>query len=109
MSKRIAPLSDIQVKSVKPSTGETKLFDGGGLFLLISPTGDKLWRSKYRFGGREKLLALGAYPPNSLAEARQRREDAKKLLALHANLHMLSKMQTAEHITALLFCQTAGK
>lgn len=91
MPKQIQPLSDIQVKSAKPTPKETKLFDGGGLFLLISPlkldTNDKplpsskLWRFKYRFAGKEKLLSFGAYPAVTLADARQRREDAKKLLA----------------------------
>jgi integrase len=57
-----------------------KLFDGGGLFLLVKPNGSKLWRLKYRFGGREKLLALGPYHLVSLKEARDKRDDAKKLL-----------------------------
>lgn len=54
--------------------------DGGGLYLLVSPTGGKLWRFKYGYGGKEKLLALGAYPVVGLSEARQRRDDAKRLL-----------------------------
>lgn len=57
------------------------MFDGAGLFLLISPAGGKLWRLKYRFGGREKLLALGSYPQISLADARQRRDEAKAMIA----------------------------
>ena len=58
-----------------------KLFDGGGLFLLVTPVGGKLWHFKYRFAGKEKKLAFGAYPIITLAEARQRREEAKRLLA----------------------------
>lgn len=81
MAKRIQPLSELQVKNAKPATKETKLFDGAGLFLLVTPSGGKLWRLKYRFGGREKLLTLGAYPQISLSDARQRREDARRLLA----------------------------
>jgi integrase len=57
-----------------------KLFDGGGLFLLVNPNGSKLWRLKYRFGGREKLLALGPFNLVSLKEARDKRDAAKKLL-----------------------------
>jgi len=81
MPKRITPLSDMQVKSQKPAPKEMKLFDGGGLFLLITPTGGKLWYLKYRFADKEKKLAFGSYPTVTLQDARQRREDAKKLLS----------------------------
>ena len=81
MPKRITPLTDIQIRSAKPSTKDIKLFDGSGLFLLVTPTGGKLWRFKYRFGGREKLLTFGAYPQNSLAEARQKRDKAREQIA----------------------------
>ena len=56
------PLSDISVRNAKPQQKPAKLFDGGGLFLFIAPTGGKMWRLKYRFKGKEKLLALGVYP-----------------------------------------------
>ena len=75
------PLTDIAVKSANPKESQYKLFDGGGLFLLIAPSGGKWWRLKYRFGGREKLLSLGTYPLVSLKDARERRDEAKKLLA----------------------------
>lgn len=81
MPKRIAPLSDIQVKNAKPQEKDYKLMDGFGLFLLVTPTNGKLWRFDYRYGDKRKVLAFGAYPAITLAEARQRREDAKKLLA----------------------------
>ncbi len=55
--------------------------DGGGLYLLVKPNGNKHWRLKYRIGGKEKLLAIGAYPLFSLADARQARDDAKRLIA----------------------------
>jgi len=55
--------------------------DSGGLHLMITPTGGKLWRWKYRFEGAEKLMALGRYPDISLAEARERRDAARKRLA----------------------------
>lgn len=81
MPRRIVPLSGIQVEKAKPQEKDVKMFDGDGLFLLITPSGGKLWNLKYRFGGKEKKLSLGAYPAISLADARQRRDDAKKLLA----------------------------
>ena len=65
MPKRTTPLTDMQVRAIKPAAKDIKLFDGSGLFLSITPTGGKLWRLKYRFGGREKLLSLGAYPPTN--------------------------------------------
>ncbi len=81
MPKKIIPLSALKIDKTKPQEKEVKLYDGGGLFLLITPSGGKLWNLKYRYGGKEKKLALGAYPLVSLEAARQRREDAKKLLA----------------------------
>lgn len=81
MPRRIAPLTDTQVRNAKPQAKDFKLFDGGGLFLLVTPTGGKLWRLKYRFGGREKLLSFGAYPQISLAAARQKRDESKSQIA----------------------------
>jgi integrase len=81
MPKRIAPLTDTKVRTTKPADKPQKLFDGGGLFLLVTPSGGKLWRLKYRFGGTEKSLSLGRYPETSLAEARQKRDQASALLA----------------------------
>lgn len=80
MPKRIVPLTDTKVKSAKPNDSEIKLYDGGGLFLSITPTGGKLWRLKYRFEGKEKKLSLGPYPEVTLADARRRREEARTLL-----------------------------
>lgn len=75
------PLKATTVEKLKPSTKAKKVYDERGLFLLINPTGSKLWRFKYRFNGKEKLLALGPYPEISLKEARNRREDARRLVA----------------------------
>lgn len=75
------PLTNIAVNSAKPKDKAFKLSDGGGLFLLVHPNGSKYWRLKYRFGSKEKLLAIGKYPFVSLADARERRDIAKKLLA----------------------------
>jgi len=74
-------LFDTKIKGAKPSEKQIKLFDAGGLFLLVTPKGGKLWRFKYRFDGKEKLLAFGAYPAISLADARERRDNARKQLA----------------------------
>jgi hypothetical protein len=75
------PLKDVAVRKAKPSDKPRKLSDGGGLHILIQPTGGKLWRLAYRFAGKQKTLALGAYPAVPLEEARRRRDEAKALLA----------------------------
>lgn len=73
-------LTDAQAKRAKGEAKPYKLSDGGGLFLLVSPTGNRSWRLKYRFGGKEKLLTFGGYPEVSLVAARDRREEAKRIL-----------------------------
>ncbi|MDV3468993.1 integrase arm-type DNA-binding domain-containing protein [Stenotrophomonas sp. C3(2023)] len=75
------PLSDLAIRRTKASCRTQKIFDGGGLYLEISPKDSRWWRFKYRFDGKEKRLALGVYPEVSLALARQRREEARQLLA----------------------------
>ena len=75
------PLTDTAIRAVKPTTKATKLFDGGGLYLEVAPSGGKWWRLKYRFQGKEKRISLGTYPAVGLKDARERREQAKKLLA----------------------------
>ncbi len=75
------PLSDAAIRRAKPADKPQKLSDGGGLYLLVQPTGGRYWRLKYRFGGKEKLLAVGVYPDVPLALARQRRDEARQLLA----------------------------
>jgi integrase len=74
-------LSDVTIRKAKSAEKPVKLFDERGLYLLVTPQGGKLWRLKYRFDRKEKLLALGAYPAVSLAAARNRREAARGLLA----------------------------
>jgi len=81
MPRRIAPLSETQVRKAKAREKDYKIADGGGMFLLVTPSGGKLWRMDYRFEGLRKTLALGIYPEVSLAEARERREAARKGLA----------------------------
>ena len=74
-------LTDTAIRKAKPAVSPLKLSDGGGLYLLLKPDGGRYWRLNYRFGGKQKTLALGVYPTVTLADARQRREDARKLLA----------------------------
>jgi integrase len=75
------PLTDIRCRNAKAGPKLVKLSDGGGLQLWLQPQGTKLWRLAYRFAGKQKLLAIGAYPLISLADARRARDDAKRLLA----------------------------
>lgn len=74
-------LSDAACRNVKPSEKQRKLSDGGGLYLLVLPSGGKSWRLAYRFGGKQKAISFGQYPAVSLVAARTKRDDAKKLLA----------------------------
>jgi len=73
-------LTDITIKSAKPKDKPFKLSDGEGMYLLVTPTG-KYWRFDYRFLAKRKTLAIGVYPTISLADARERRNEARKLLA----------------------------
>lgn len=75
------PLTDTHIRSLKPDMKPRKYFDGGGLFLFIPTSGSKLWRMAYRFDGKSKLLSFGEYPTVSLKDARERREDAKRMLS----------------------------
>ena len=70
-----------QVETAKPKEKSYKLFDGGGLYLEVTAKGSRYWRMKYRFGGKEKRLAFGVFPTVTLAEAREMRNQAKKVLA----------------------------
>ncbi len=81
-AKIIKPLSPVQIKNARPQDKSYKLFDGGGLYLEIFPTGSKLWRMKFRqASGKESRLAFGSYPELSLEQARRKREEARKLKA----------------------------
>jgi Arm DNA-binding domain len=74
-------LNDTRIRNAKPGERDYKLTDFDGLYLLIRTNGSMLWRFAYRFGGKQKQIALGAYPQVTLAEARDRREAARKLMA----------------------------
>lgn len=82
MPRRVLPLTEAQCKHAKHvAGGRNRLFDGGGLYLEVTPTGSKLWRWKYRYDGKAQLLALGAYPDVSRQQARKAVEAARQLLA----------------------------
>lgn len=78
MPKQIKQLSDAKVRSAKPQESEYKLFDGGGLYLLVTPSGGKSWYLKYRFEDKEKKLSIGPYPEISLEDARVKKAEAKR-------------------------------
>jgi integrase len=73
-------LTVAEIKNAKPGAKSRKIFDGGGLYIHVQPSGGKWWRLKYRFGGKEKLLALGTFPEVPLKEARDLRDDAKRMI-----------------------------
>lgn len=75
------PLTDTAIRSAKPQAKPFKLFDGGGLYLLVSPAGGKWWRWKYRFGGKAKGLSFGVYPDVTLKSARDKRDAGRRQLA----------------------------
>ena len=75
------PLNDVTIKAAKPQDKPLRLFDERGLYLEISPSGGKWWRYKYRYNGKEKRLSLGTYPEISLKEAREKRDEMRRMLA----------------------------
>ena len=75
------PLNDVVIRNAKPHKKTARLFDGGGLYLEVAPSGGKWWRLKYRFNGKEKRLSLGVYPDVGLKQARKKRDEARSLLA----------------------------
>jgi integrase len=79
------PLTDLEIRRSKPREKPYTLNDGSGLSLLIEPNGSKGWRFRYRFDGKPKMLSLGTYPLVSLTDARQKRDEAKKLVASGIN------------------------
>ena len=80
------PLTDTAIRNAKPGDKAKKMFDAGGVYLEVAPSGGKWWRLKFRYCGKEKRLSFGVYPEVSLKLARERREEARKLLANPPNL-----------------------
>lgn len=104
------PLNNVRIESAKPRPKPYKLGDEKGLYLLVQPTGQKWWRLKYRFGARkdgkpgqaEKMLSLGVYPDVSLKRARERRDEARQLLA-DGWTHQHSARQTTTRNVSRIF------
>jgi integrase len=88
-------LSDARIRSLKPTDKPYKRADFDGLYLLVNPNGSKLWRFKYRWQQKEKLLALGKYPDVTLADARRKRDDARSLIANGKDPSFVRKDQKA--------------
>lgn len=93
-------LASVKVISAKPKDKDYKLFDGDGLFLMVTTKGGKYWRFKYRFNGKEKLLALGTYPERSLSDARQDRDAARRQIAAGIDPSLARKAQRSARLEA---------
>jgi hypothetical protein len=93
-------LTDMAIRTAKPGARVVKLSDGGGLQLWITPDGAKRWRLAYRFAGGQKTLAIGVYPATGLREAREAREEAKRLLAAGPDPSLAKRLAKAARVTA---------
>lgn len=108
-------LTDIAVRNAKPKDKPYKLADEKGLFLLVSPNGQRYWRFKYRFDGKEKLLVLGIYPDVSLKEARDKRDAARKQVASdvdpgeHRKAVKIARLASAENSFEVIAREWFGK
>lgn len=87
------PLNDMQIRRAKPEDKPYTLGDGQGLSLLIEPNGSKSWRFRYRYAGKPKMISLGVYPTITLADARSRRDEARKQVAEGLNPSEIRKEQ----------------
>ena len=96
-------LTDMTVRNAKPQDKAYKLTDSNGLFIFISPAGSKLWRFRYRFENKEQTLSIGPYPEISLSEARDRRDDARKLLANRINPAQQKRVEKEEKASVRTF------
>lgn len=85
------PLTDAKVRALKPREKTYRISDAGGLYVEVAPNGSRYWRMKYRIAGKEKRLAFGVYPDVSLADAREKRDVAKKILAAGGDPEKLKK------------------
>jgi hypothetical protein len=75
------PLTDAEIRNAKPREKPYKLFDGGGLYLILMPAGGRWWRFDYRYDRKRRTISLGIYPRVSLKQARAKRDDARKKVA----------------------------
>lgn len=95
MARITKSLSALEITKAKPGKTNKRLYDGGGLFMLIAPNGGKWWRFKYRFNGKENTLSFGTFPEVSLAQARERRDATRKLLASGKDPSACNKQEKA--------------
>jgi integrase len=102
-------LTDAKVKAIRPAAKPLKVSDGGGLFLLVQPTGSKLWRMAYRFDHKQRTAAFGIYPDVSLATARSLREEVKKALRAGQDPAVTGRAQKAAKAGARTFRAVAGE
>src|SRR3546814_2958126 len=95
------PLSDVVIRNAKPREKPFKMGDSLGLFLLVQPSGGKLWRFKYRINGREKKFALGVYPDVSLSDARseEHTSELQSLMRISYAVFCLKKKNNYYHTT----------
>jgi integrase len=100
MPKRVVPLTDIQPRTAKAKDKPYKLADGGGLYLLINTDGAKYWRMDYRLAGVRRTLAFGKYPQVPLAEAREKRTQARKLIDHGTDPSQAKRLDKAEKARA---------
>lgn len=91
------PIADVALRKAKPQDKPYRIAAGHGLYLLVNPIGSKLWRWKYRVAGKEKLLALSSYLVVSRQDARQRHEEARRLLAQGQDPRELRKARVLAH------------
>ncbi|EPL8095023.1 tyrosine-type recombinase/integrase [Morganella morganii] len=94
-------LTDVKVRTAKPADKGYKLTDGEGMHLYVHSNGSKYWRLQYRFDGKQKTLALGVYPEISLADARQRRDEAKRQIANNIDPSEQKKLEKVERKSAV--------
>jgi integrase len=105
----VGKLSDVAIKSAKPKDKPYRVSDGGGMFLEVTPAGAKYWRLAYRFGGRQKLLALGVYPTVALRQARESRDAARRQLASGIDPGEERKAEKAKRAGSDTFDSVAGE
>ena len=102
-------LTDTKVRSAKPQEKEYSLVDGDGMFLLLHPNGSKYWRFRFRFGGKQHLMAFGVYPETSLADARQKREEARRLVAAGVDPREHKRAEKEEQVKEVITFESVAR
>ncbi|WP_297902669.1 Arm DNA-binding domain-containing protein, partial [Metallibacterium sp.] len=92
-------LTEVKIRALKPRARLYRVADGDGLCVEIPPNGSRLWRFRYRYGGNARMLSLGAWPAVALADARERRDAARKLLA--KGINPSAERKAAKQVDAL--------